>query len=180
MDDSFEDTGVRNNEESNLLKKYDAEYLIEKSGGWGRMQLICFIFTIIAYQGPNYYAYCLAYLELVPRLLCGVEGGELHECGKYSFAYENQTYFLGEEEYRSELCDGNKIRSDIYFEVDYNDSESYHNWMTDEQLYCKSKFMIGLFGSLFFLGFAISGLMLKFSDTVGRVRIVRFGLFLQV
>ena len=52
--------------------------------------------------------------------------------------------------------------------------------MTDEKLYCNSRFEIGLLGSLFFLGFAISGLLLKMSDYIGRLAVVRIGQILQI
>lgn len=52
--------------------------------------------------------------------------------------------------------------------------------MTDEKLYCNSRFQIGLLGSLFFLGFAISGLLLKMSDYIGRLAVVRIGQILQI
>ena len=73
---------MHNNEESNRknshniiyeieLDQNEAEFYIEKAGGWGRMQYLCFLFLFLSFHGPNYYAYNLAYLELVPRLLCG-------------------------------------------------------------------------------------------------------------
>ena len=40
--------------------------------------------------------------------------------------------------------------------------------MTDMELYCISSFEIGLFGSLFFLGFAIWGVLAKLWDNFGR------------
>ena len=64
-----------------LIEKIDDEYFINKAGGWGRMQFIWLIFSLLAYQGPNFYAYNLSMLELVPRLLCRDEEGQLHECG---------------------------------------------------------------------------------------------------
>ena len=67
----------------------------------------------------------------------------------------------------------------MYFEVDYNDEFSFHNWMTDQSLYCYSSFEIGLLGSLFFLGFAISGILLKFSDIIGRKMVMQVGTLLQ-
>jgi len=44
--------------------------------------------------------------------------------------------------------------------------------MTDLELYCYSDFMIGLLGSITFVGFAISGLGLKQSDRFGRKKAI--------
>jgi len=40
--------------------------------------------------------------------------------------------------------------------------------MTDLELYCYSDFLIGLFGSLYFVGFALNGVILKQADRFGR------------
>ena len=98
----------------------------------------------------------------------------------FHFYLSNLEFSNGEESYKHEIWDGEKIKNDVYFEVDYSDSKSFHNWMTDEKLYCYSGFEIGLLGSLFFLGFAISGLLLKMSDYIGRLNIVKIGLFVQI
>lgn len=42
-------------------------------------------------------------------------------------------------------------------------------------LVCASKYNIGLFGSIYFLGFALSGVFLKFSDHYGRRKIIQVG-----
>lgn len=69
---------------------------------------------------------------------------------------------------------------DLDYKVDYDDPYSFHNWMTDEKLFCESDFMIGLFGSLFFVGFACSGILLKTSDYFGRTFVIKVGCFLQI
>lgn len=40
--------------------------------------------------------------------------------------------------------------------------------------------MIGLYGSAFFVGFALTGVVLKQSDIFGRKKILQFGLFVQI
>ena len=52
--------------------------------------------------------------------------------------------------------------------------------MTDQQLYCHSGFNIGLLGSMFFLGFAISGILMKMSDYIGRLAVVQIGQIIQI
>ena len=64
--------------------------------------------------------------------------------------------------------------------VDYTDRYSYHNWMTDQQLYCKSDFMIGLLGTLFFTGLGLMGLIMKLADKYGRKRMITVGCLFQL
>ena len=134
----------------------------------------------MAYQGPNFYAYNIASLELVPRLLCGTEGDVLHEWGTGSHNVSFADEISYDTSYRTELWDGNKINTDVYFEVDYSDPKSFHNWMTDQELYCYSGFQIGLLGSMFFLGLALSGILLKMSDYIGRLNVVKIGQVIQI
>ena len=134
----------------------------------------------MAYQGPNFYAYNIASLELVPRLLCGTEGDVLHEWGTGSRNVSLADEISYDTSYRTELWDGNKINTDVYFEVDYSDPKSFHNWMTDQELYCYSGFQIGLLGSMFFLGLALSGILLKMSDYIGRLNVVKIGQVIQI
>ena len=134
----------------------------------------------MAYQGPNFYAYNMACLELVPRLLCGIKGENLHECGAGIHTDLNSYELTYDTAYKSELCQGNKIRPDVHFEVDFSDPKSFNNWMTDQQLYCHSGFNIGLLGSMFFLGFAISGILMKMSDYIGRLAVVQIGQIIQI
>ena len=51
------------------LKRYDIETLIQKAGGFGRLQWLLLIYAIFAAQGINYFMYNFAYLELMPSIL---------------------------------------------------------------------------------------------------------------
>ena len=77
------------------------------------------------------------------------------------------------------ICNDGKLIDKSKWYVDYSDSKSFHNWMTDQEMYCESNFMIGLFGSVFFLGFAMTGIMLKQADKFGRKKVLTFGLIMQ-
>ena len=71
------------------------------------------------------------------------------------------------------MCvDGNLISEDNW-KVDYSVRRSLHNWMTELNLYCVPRFYIGLFGSMYFLGVALQGLVLNFSDRYGRIMLIR-------
>ena len=72
------------------------------------------------------------------------------------------------------------IKDLVYqWKVDYTDDSSFHNWMSDQNLYCESHFMIGLFGSCLFAGFALLGLFLRLGNIYGRKKVLIFGIILQ-
>lgn len=143
---------------------YDIDQLINKAGGFGRMQWILLSFAICSYQGLNFFLYNFAYLELVPRLMCSYNGdGNFVECSD-----------------PKDVCINGDLKPQNYWYEDFSDDFSFHNWMTDLNLYCKSGFMIGLLGSVYFIGFAINGLLLKQSDYIGRKGVIIIGSFLQI
>ena len=135
--------------DATMIPKHAIDTMMEKSGGFGRMQVLTMMFAFLVFQGTNFYIANLAYLELVPRLLCSQDGVDYHQC-----RYYHQMEYGGDPDYKSALCSGTQICSDIHYKVDYTDEYSFHNWIPDETLYCESSFMIGLFGSCFFAGFA--------------------------
>ena len=51
------------------LRKYSIDTLLQKAGGFGRMQWCIIIFIFVSNQGFNFFSYNFAYLELVPSLL---------------------------------------------------------------------------------------------------------------
>lgn len=145
------------------------------------MQLITLIFVFFTYQGTNFFIYNLAYLELVPKLLCSTDGVNYHICGTdLDWTADKSEVSNYASVYKNELCTEHKIREDIYWKVDYSDKQSFHNWMTDESMYCESSIKIGLFGSFYFAGYAMSGIILKFSDHFGRLSVIRVGLVIQL
>lgn len=144
-----------------VIDANDVEDLIAKAGGFGKIQLIILIAGMIWYQGINFIIYNLAYFELVPYIKCKYPGtDEYVKCKDYK-----------------DICEQGKVY-DWY--VDYTQKESFHNWMTDHNLYCKDSFVIGLFGSVYFVGLAIGGFILKLSDTYGRRNIIIFASFLHI
>ena len=145
---------------SENLETQDINQLLLKAGGFGRFQKLLLLYATIAYWGINFYIYNLAYLQLVPALKCMYVGG---------------TDYIDWHDTK-DVCDKNLVQK---FHPNYNDKESLHNWMTEQNLYCESSFMIGLFGSLFFLGFAMHGIYLKQSDRFGRKAILITGSMLQ-
>ena len=142
------------------IQGYDIDQLFEKSGGFGRFQWLILLYVMVTYSGTNFYTYNLAYLELMPALKCRYSGYDDFVDCKDS----------------KDVCHRNLVQ-DWY--PNFDDKESFHNWMTEQNLYCKSSFMIGLFGSLYFLGFALNGIYVKQSDRFGRKAILISGSILQ-
>ena len=52
---------------------------------------------------------------------------------------------------------------------------SLKNWTWEMDMQCDSSFLIGFFGSLYFLGVAISTLLMKFGDKLGRKNFMILG-----
>ena len=109
------------------------------------------------------FLYGLPFFELVPKIMWIKSPSGVYEDWDTSDIWNN----------------GNLIDKSKWY-VDYSDELSYHNWMTDLEMYWDSSFMIGLFGSAFFVGFMLSGLILKQSDRFGRKKIIVFGVFIQL
>ena len=70
---------------------------------------------------------------------------------------------------RETICDTG-LAADLW-RINYNDPNSFKNWVDPSKLNltCTSKELIGLLGSLYFLGFAISaGIVPRLADKWGR------------
>ena len=172
----YESSKSRNKPRFEKLQYETVDSLLTKAGGWGPLQWRWLIFALLAIQGPNIYLYGLAYAELLPRLLCTSDGIEYHEWGMGLDQSSNDVGY----EHQKEMCiDGNLI-SHEYWKIDYTSRRSLHNWMTHHELYCEPRFYIGLFGSMIFMGFACWGLLLKISDYLGRIFLIRIGAFVQL
>ena len=78
------------------------------------------------------------------------------------------------------MCIDGKLIDKSNWKVDYTNTRSLNNWMTEHKLYCESRFYIGLFGSMYFIGEVFSGLLLKLSDHYGSVFIIQIVALFQV
>ncbi|CAI2362935.1 unnamed protein product [Moneuplotes crassus] len=147
---------------SSTPETLNIEQLIEKAGGFGRLQWIMLLYAVIAKQGASFFMYNLAYLELVPRLECYYIESEFVECEV------------------EDICQGGVLKDRDLWRPDYTDSKSFRNWMTDMELYCYSEFMIGLIGSIIFVGFVLSGIVLKVGDRFGRKKTIISGVIINM
>ena len=97
------------------LQGYDINQLIEQAGGFGKYQILLNIFGCIAYQGISFVIYNLAFLELVPKLEC---------------LYEGKTDYQSCE--TKDFCKNSNV---VKYRPVFSDEESFHNWMTEQDLY---------------------------------------------
>jgi MFS family permease len=81
---------------------------------------------------------------------------------------------------KQDICPDGQMLPKSEWRVDYTDGETFENWITDLDLYCETDFAIGAFGSAFFVGFALSGILLKMSDYIGRKKVISIGLIMQI
>jgi MFS family permease len=106
--------------------------------------------------------YSLAYLLLKPDYLC-VENGIISKCdiGKTCL---------------SQFITRSDGVSDGYL-VDMESSTSLNNWIEYMDLRCAPGWVIGFFGSAYFIGVVTGTLLLsRYGDIVGRIRMLRLAL----
>lgn len=162
--DNNQDEPLIDNPERGDDTPLNIDQLIVKAGGFGKLQWLVLCFALLSYNGINFFVYNLAFLELVPQLRCR----------------ESPDLPFVDICYTEDICLPDGLKDRQLWEVNFDHPESFHNWMTDLELFCKSGFLIGLFGSMYFVGFAINGLLLKQSDTYGRKKIIIIGCFMQI
>lgn len=133
------------------------EDLLKEAGGFGPWHLYSFVLCILIGCLSTTYIYTMPFLETKPQLICQKEDGSEYFCDS------------------TEICIGEEINSNIKFKVDYDDDATIANWITQMDLYWIGKFKIGLFGSVYFLGFCFSGLILMLADKYGRKKLTIFG-----
>jgi MFS family permease len=95
----------------------------------------------------------MMYFELVPTYLCRSPGSDWSSCTKEKFCGH----------------------PDVEFKVDYSNTLSLHNWISDYDMHCSDKVAFGLFGSLFFIAVVVGCLVLTpLSDkpNIGRKKIM--------
>lgn len=62
------------------------------------------------------------------------------------------------------------------YQIDRSADDTITNWITELDLVCISKFNLGIFGSLYFVGYVIGALtFVRLGDTIGRKPVLLFG-----
>lgn len=121
-------------------------------------------------NSTGYLVYNLAYLELFPDFICTTTDGSIQECsanpqpGGLSF------------------CNNPDVVSFTTTPTSENFQQdtSFNNWVQFLNLYCVEPQKIALIGSMFFLGWCLSCLIIPpIADQIGRKKIAMIGLSVQ-
>ena len=120
---------------------------LTRLGRFGKFQLVAFVIVQMFFSLTNMFLYNLTYLLLEPAVTCGGE-----PC-KLEVACEEGTPF----------------------EIVESDPVSLNNWLVELDAFCFSGFKIGLFGSLYFIGFTIASALIKYGDRIGRRNFLLIG-----
>ncbi|CAI2364767.1 unnamed protein product [Moneuplotes crassus] len=136
------------------------EDMLEGSGGFGNIQIWTFSLCILVGCMSTTFIHTMPFLEKYPSLVCQHEDGKMYFCEKKDICSNG------------ELIPGKKWGID-----DHDDQTLTHNWITQMNLYCESNFNIGLLGSVYFVGFVLSGFILMLADVYGRKKLTIIGTF---
>ena len=143
-----------NKEEETLLQNEPDDYLdltayFKVTGAYGRFQVIALIVLALIYTTYDGIAYPVMYYELYPDYFCNpASAGNMYVTCDKDYLYENP---------------------DIPYIVNWGSDISLLNWVAPLDLTFKAPFLIGLLGSFYFMGWAISSLFLpRLSDLHGR------------
>ena len=114
------------------------------------------------FQTGGQIVYGMEFLTVYPDYQC-YEGGEWITCDR-----------------QTDICDAG-LSADLW-RIDYESENSFRNWVDPDKLNltCVPGYMIGLMGSAYFLGFAISsGITPTIGDRYGRKKPYTISLFVQ-
>ena len=113
--------------------------LLECINGNGLFQKLTFFSVAWGLSSFGFWFYNLAFLCMPPKFLCNYVGRQ------ESFVCRQQ-----------EFC-GNP---DLEWMIDYSNPQTLHNWIEKLSLVCKPSWQIGLLGSAYFAGMALTLLWL--------------------
>lgn len=134
-----------------LTKVVTIDEALEIAGGFGRLQYYALFAILIANLGLSMYYYHFPYLELFPRFIWKLNE-DFDTCSLET------------------VCENEGIK---HWQVDWSHDMSIHNWITENNEYCISRFRIGLIGSSYFVGILLGSLLLQISDIIGRKRYIQ-------
>ena len=140
-------------DDQKTLDKY-----LNKVGGFGCYQAFSILTVACGFSGMNFIVYHFSYYELFPKYLCTYKNDPTQEvaCKPEQF------------------CDDPNVLS---WKIDYSNPESLHNWIEKLNLTCGGGKTIGTLGSVLFIGWVITLLILpRIADVFGRMPVWRIGL----
>ena len=65
------------------------------------------------------------------------------------------------------VCEYPDFKENPYKYIDEDSPFTLNNWTSEMELWCEPGWVIGLFGTVYLLGFAFSSLLLKIGDYIG-------------
>ena len=151
-----EDTNLfKDGESSSALeiserKALSVEDMLRESGGFGYWHLYSFILCVLNGSISSMLIYTMAFLEKMPAMIWTNQDGSEFHCTT------------------TDICKEGIRDESIKFKIDYDDENTINNWVTQMDLYWLNRFQMGLFGSMYFIGFVLSGFLLMLSDVYGR------------
>ena len=143
----FDKTSEQSSSEQQTTPQDYVDGIYTKISGNGRFNWL-FAFPV----GFGYWfglGYMIPFLTLMPKFEWSFNGGlSWYQCDSV------------------DVCSGN---ANLLYHVNNNSNFTIQNWITRMNLYWISKFELGLFGSLYFLGFVFGALtLLRLGDIFGR------------
>ena len=115
------------------------------SGGFGRLQLFTTAVLLLAFVSNSFVIYGVEFLEVYP-------------------AYETFKNGTWQPIEREQIC----AESMAEWRIDYSSDKTFRNWVQKLNLTCESKEIIGLIGSSYFLGMAVSSVLFpRLADIIG-------------
>ena len=155
------DEGSSLTDQSRTIEFFTLDKMIERTGGFGRIQIAILICMLIACIPTEFYARGLPFLEQFPEYTWTTKYGRSYKCTE------------------KDICRNGAPRKDIDWQINWSSTQTINNWVEEMDLICTPKYLIGMFGSSYMIGLALSGIFLKLSDHFGRKRIIQIGCLLS-
>lgn len=130
---------------------------------FGKMQIYLIVFHFINLVSPNFVALNISYFLLSPA----------YECEKVD-PITNMTY-MGQCT-KQEVC----AQQPDSFKIDWSSEYSLTNWVGALNLHCTETYTLGLFGTMFFLGFLLSLFCNPLADVFGRKIFIKMSILVSI
>ena len=118
---------------------------------------------MILFSTEAFLVYNFCFLNLIPYYNCFDSKGVMRECSQVETCLPefNKNLLHSSPPYKNG------------FMTDNDKQTVLKNWMQDLDLRCAQKWIIGLFGSIFFIGNVIgSSLLSEYGDSIGRIALI--------
>lgn len=125
---------------------------LKSAGGFGIFQYLMFSVFCLSFWCGGIIVYIIHFMEAQPTYVCSYEAG-----------------FPQGKTFKCLPDDFCKPNTKLFHRVDWSNPESIKNYITDFHLECITKVELGLMGTVLFIGYTISCLILpRLADIKGR------------